>query len=75
MAPAQASPNGVQHSVIAVKGLVLGLAVISCMLRVYTRILTKAGLRSDDWLIMAAVVVSLPTAALLVWGKGFHTLQ
>lgn len=68
MAPIQAPSHKGGDATLAVSGLVIVLAVISVALRVYTRIFTKAGLKYDDWLILAAVVTTLITAALLLWG-------
>lgn len=64
----------VQHHVnedvtMGVKALVIALAVISVALRFYTRIFTCAGLKADDWLILSAVVATLLTAVLLLWGN------
>ncbi|KAI1487772.1 hypothetical protein F5X96DRAFT_686493 [Biscogniauxia mediterranea] len=70
MAPTQASTDGSDDATMGVSGLVIGLAVVSAALRFYTRLFTKSGLGYDDWLIMAAVVVILVTAALLLWGNG-----
>lgn len=68
MAPVQAQPSGDDDATLGVSGLVIGLAVISVALRFYTRIFTRQGLRWDDWFIMAAVIATLATAALLLWG-------
>ena len=54
---------------IVVSGIVFVLAIIAVALRFYTRIVTKAGLGWDDWLILAAVVSTLLTGILVVWGK------
>lgn len=56
---------------IAVGGVVIALALIFVVLRFYIRIISKAGLWWDDWLIAAAVVSTLATAALLLWGMHF----
>ncbi|KAI0874625.1 hypothetical protein GGS24DRAFT_489834 [Hypoxylon argillaceum] len=69
MAPVQAQPSGDDDATLGVSGLVIGLAVISVALRFYTRIFTRQGLRWDDWFIMAAVIATLATAALLLWGN------
>lgn len=68
----------VQHHVnedvtMGVKALVIALAVISVALRFYTRIFTCAGLKADDWLILSAVVATLLTAVLLLWGTIGHS--
>lgn len=65
--PADASDGG--NATLGVSGLVIVLAVISVGLRFYTRVFTRAGLWWDDWLILAAVVAILATAALLLWGS------
>jgi len=49
-------------------GVVIALAVVSVGLRFYTRIFTRSGLHSDDWLILAAVAFALATAAILLAG-------
>ena len=54
---------------VVVCALVLVLAVISIALRIYTRVFTCQGLGPDDWLILVAVVMMLPTAMLLILGK------
>ncbi|KAF2107987.1 hypothetical protein BDV96DRAFT_672450 [Lophiotrema nucula] len=69
MAPIQAPAHNSGDSTLAVSGLVIGLAVVSCALRFYTRLFTKSGLASDDWLILAAVIATLATAAMLLWGN------
>ncbi|OTA95111.1 hypothetical protein M434DRAFT_29146 [Hypoxylon sp. CO27-5] len=52
--------------------LVIILCVISVALRFYTRTFTRAGLKADDWLILVAVVGTLLTAALLIWGNTIY---
>lgn len=69
MAPVQTSHIGPQPGGMAANGLVIGSAAVSCMLRFYTRKLSKAGLGADDWLIMVAVIIMTPMAALLARGK------
>ena len=54
---------------IVVSGIVFALAIIAVALRFYTRIVTKAGLGWDDWLVLAAVISVLLTGILVVWGK------
>ena len=48
--------------------VVIVLAIFFVALRFYVRILTKAGLKWDDWLILFAVVLTVVTAAILVYG-------
>ena len=69
MAPTQEHSGSEQNATMGVSGVVIGLAVVSVALRFYTRIFTKSGLKSDDWFIMAAVIATLATAALLLWGN------
>lgn len=69
MAPIQAPSHSSGDPTLAVSGLVIGLAVVSYALRFYIRLFTKAGPASDDWLVMAAAVATLATAALLLWGN------
>ncbi|KAI1378135.1 hypothetical protein F4677DRAFT_414503 [Hypoxylon crocopeplum] len=70
MAPIHArSDQGEDDTTIGVSGLVIGLAVVSVALRFYTRIFTRQGLGADDWLILVAVIATLGTAALLLWGN------
>lgn len=49
-------------------GIVTGLAVICVALRFYTRIRTKAGIAWDDWWILIALLTTLLTGGLLLWG-------
>lgn len=53
---------------LAVSGLIIALAVVSVGLRFYTRILTKSGLKADDWSILAAVLFTLAAAAVTLEG-------
>ena len=57
-----------QTATVAVGALIIVLAIITVVLRFYTRITTRVGLGWDDWLILVAVVVTLVTAVLLLWG-------
>lgn len=68
MAPVQIQPHGSEDVTMAVSALVIVLAVISVALRFYIRIFTRTGLGADDWLILSAVIATLLTAALLLWG-------
>lgn len=61
--------GGESSATLAVSGLVIALALVSVALRFYVRIITKAGLWWDDQLVLAAVVFTLLTAVLLLWGK------
>ncbi|KAI1177744.1 hypothetical protein F4777DRAFT_191828 [Nemania sp. FL0916] len=72
MAPAQSQPENGSDVTLGVSGLVIALAVISVALRFYTRHFTRQGLRWDDWLILAAVVATLATAASLLWGNAVN---
>ncbi|KAI1805957.1 hypothetical protein F4811DRAFT_195202 [Daldinia bambusicola] len=69
-----AEEQSTQDATLAVSGLVIALAVISVVLRFYTRRLTRLGLGADDWLILVAVVATLITAALLLYGNSFDPL-
>lgn len=69
MAPIAARSDNSEDATLAVSAVVIVLAVISVALRFYTRKVTQSGLGADDWLIMAAVVATLATAALLLWGR------
>ncbi|KAI1351585.1 hypothetical protein F5Y01DRAFT_304525 [Xylaria sp. FL0043] len=69
MAPVEAQSDSGGDATLGVSGLVIVLAVISVILRFYTRIFTRQGLKLDDWLILAAVIATLATAALLLWGN------
>jgi hypothetical protein len=73
MAPTQEHSGSEQNATLGVSGVVIGFAVVSVALRFYTRIFTKAGLKADDWFIMAAVIATLTTAALLLWGTSAHS--
>ena len=66
-APPSADDSGT--ATIAVGGVVIALALIFVVLRFYVRITSRARLWWDDWLIAAAVVSTLATAGLLLWGK------
>lgn len=70
--PPDAAEEGGGTATLAVSGVVVAFAVVSGALRFYTRIFTRSGLKWDDWLILAAVIVTLMTAALLLWGT--HSL-
>ncbi|KAI0841670.1 hypothetical protein F5Y06DRAFT_196621 [Hypoxylon sp. FL0890] len=69
MASVQTEHHGNENATMGVEALVIVLAVISAALRFYTRIFTRGGLKVDDWLILAAVVATLLTAMLLLWGN------
>ncbi|KAI1090181.1 hypothetical protein F5B19DRAFT_494704 [Rostrohypoxylon terebratum] len=69
MASVQIQPNGDENTTMGVSALAIVLAVISVALRFYTRIFTRAGLKADDWLIMTAVIATLLSAVLLLWGN------
>ncbi|KAI0470515.1 hypothetical protein GGR56DRAFT_660659 [Xylariaceae sp. FL0804] len=67
--PIDTPPASEGDSTTGVSGLVIALAVISVALRFYTRFFTKQGLKTDDWLILAAMIATLVTAVLLLWGN------
>ncbi|KAI8959583.1 hypothetical protein F5Y11DRAFT_359093 [Daldinia sp. FL1419] len=69
MAPVSAPSESDGDVTLAVSGVIIALATMSVALRFYTRKFTRLGLKADDWLIMAAVVAALATAALLLWGN------
>ncbi|KAI3316618.1 hypothetical protein HD806DRAFT_542042 [Xylariaceae sp. AK1471] len=71
MAPVQAGPESGSggDATLGVSVLVIVLVVVSVALRFYTRIFTRQGLRTDDWLILVAVITTLATAVLLLWGN------
>ena len=79
-APLEPGPPGITGSdsasdaTMAVSGLVIALAVMSVALRFYTRIFTRQGIKSDDWMMLAAVVTTLLTAALLLWGNAVNPI-
>ncbi|KAI2631513.1 hypothetical protein GGS26DRAFT_591385 [Hypomontagnella submonticulosa] len=63
-------PSSGGHTVTyAINGLVVVLAIASVALRFYTRIFTRAGLRADDWLILAALLTALVITALVLIGN------
>ena len=66
------SGDGSSTTTLAASGLLIGLAVITVAFRFYVRRSTKAGLKWDDWLTLAAVIITLVTAGLLVWGMFEH---
>ncbi|KAK3936346.1 hypothetical protein QBC46DRAFT_395292 [Diplogelasinospora grovesii] len=68
VAPTSSGGDG-GDATIGVSGAVIALAVVSVALRFYTRIFTRQGLKWDDWLIFVAVVATLATAVLLLWGN------
>jgi hypothetical protein len=63
------SDIGDQNATLGISGFVIILAIVSVILRFYTRITTKTGLKLDDWMIMASMVTTVITAVLLLWGK------
>ncbi|KAK3332972.1 hypothetical protein B0T19DRAFT_398691 [Cercophora scortea] len=54
---------------MVITGLVIVLAVASVALRLYTRISMRQGIKADDWLILAAVIIALLTVSILLWGN------
>lgn len=69
MAPISEPSESSGDATLAVSGVVIALAVISVALRFYTRKFTRLGLGGDDWLILVAVIATLLTAVLLLWGN------
>lgn len=57
-----------QTATLAVSGMIIVLAIITVILRFYVRFVTRAGIGWDDYMILLAGIVTLVTAALLVWG-------
>ncbi|KAI0384248.1 hypothetical protein F5Y04DRAFT_238961 [Hypomontagnella monticulosa] len=72
MAPASVRSNTSGDATLAVDGVVIVLAVISVALRFYSRKITQSGFGADDWLILAAVITTLATAVLLLWGNSVY---
>lgn len=62
-----------QTATLAVSGLVFGLAIVTVALRFYTRKFTEAGLKYDNWFILASVILTLVTAVLLLWGMFLYS--
>ena len=60
--------DGSSVATLAMSSLLIGLAVVTVAFRFYIRIFTKAGLKWDDWLTFIAMIITLVTAGLLVWG-------
>lgn len=56
-------------------GIVTGLAAICVALRFYTRIRTKAGIGWDDRWILIALLTTLLTGGILLWGTFAHRSQ
>ncbi|KAI1078185.1 hypothetical protein F5B20DRAFT_548367 [Whalleya microplaca] len=69
MAPTQEPTGGADHATMVVSGVVIVLVIISVALRFYTRIFTRAGLKADDWLILAALIATLTFSGLLLGGN------
>lgn len=53
---------------LAVEAVVIVIALLSCVLRFYSRLSFKLGLWWDDWMILVAAITTLATAALLLAG-------
>lgn len=64
--------DGEPTSTIALGGLVISLAIIFVALRFYIRLSTKVGLWWDDWLLFAAVIATILTAVLVLWGSAVN---
>ncbi|KAI1659827.1 hypothetical protein F4813DRAFT_352100 [Daldinia decipiens] len=69
MAPIPEPSESSGDATLAVSGVVIVLALLSVVLRFYTRRFTRLGLGADDWLILVAVIATLLTAVLLLWGN------
>jgi hypothetical protein len=68
--PSSSSSDGHDGTTtMAISAIVIVLAVISVVLRFYTRLFTKAQLKADDWLILLAVLSAVLTGALSIWGN------
>jgi len=59
----------------AVGALVIVLAVLSVALRFYTRHFTRAGFGWDDWLILLALIATIATDVLALYGSLHLPLQ
>lgn len=57
-----------QTATLVISGMVIVIAVISVILRLYVRIYTRVGIGWDDGFIIAAVVITVCTAIILLWG-------
>ena len=54
---------------MAASAIFVGLGVIAVVLRFYARTRVKAGIASDDWWILAGLLLTLITGGLLLYGK------
>ncbi|KAI0846291.1 hypothetical protein F5Y00DRAFT_264672 [Daldinia vernicosa] len=73
MASAQQSTYDSRHNATwGINGFVIVLTILSVVLRFYTRIFTRAGLKADDWLILFALITSLTTVVLVIWGNSVN---
>jgi type IV secretory pathway TrbD component len=55
-------------STTAVGALVIVLAIISVALRFYTRHYTRAGFGWDDWLVLLALIATIATDVMVLYG-------
>ncbi|KAI0121786.1 hypothetical protein F4814DRAFT_190181 [Daldinia grandis] len=70
MASAPQTTHDSRHNATwVINGFVIVLTILSVVLRFYTRVFTRAGLKADDWLILFALITSLTTVVLVVWGN------
>ncbi|KAI1655564.1 hypothetical protein F4813DRAFT_367377 [Daldinia decipiens] len=70
MASAPQTTHDSRHNTTwGINGFVIVLTILSVVLRFYTRIFTRAGLKADDWLILFALITSLTTVVLVIWGN------
>jgi hypothetical protein len=64
----QSHNNSNSKATTAASVVVFVFAIFSVALRFYTRRLVKAGIASDDWWILAGLLLSLCTGGLLLYG-------
>ena len=60
--------SGDSSATHVIQGFIVGLVIISVVLRLYTRIITKANLWWDNYLIFTAVFTLVLTGILGIWG-------
>lgn len=57
-----------QTAALVVSGVLIVLAIVSVILRFHFRVSTQVGLGWDDAFILASIVISIVTAAIVLWG-------